>query len=141
MTRFIIDSGPLFALFAEKDRWHDWSRQSVAHLREPLLTCESVVSETGFLIRRKAGDPQLVLNVIHDGLLEIGFDLSREVRELLVLMKRYQDVPISIADACLIRMTEVFSDCRLLTTDRNFSIHRRFARQAIPPLTPWQDET
>jgi uncharacterized protein len=138
MTRVIIDSGPLFALFAEADRWHEWSRQNVSHLREPLLTCESVVSETAFLIRTENGDPQLLLKAIGEGILEIAFDLRREVRDLAVLMKRYRDVPISLADACLIRMSEIFADSRVMTADRDFLIYRRFGRQMIPVTTPWE---
>ena len=137
MTRVLLDSGPLFAFFSENDEWYHWSREQLFHLSSPPLTCESVISEAAFLIRRRSGDPEVLLRAVRDGHIQISCDLSREVRDIVVLMKRYRDVPISLADACLVRMSEIYPDCRLITTDRDFLMYRRFGRQMIPSVTPW----
>ena len=52
------------------------------------------------------------------------------------LLQKYADVPMSLADACLVRMTEVYSDPVLLTTDSDFRIYRRHGRQTIPSVMP-----
>jgi predicted nucleic acid-binding protein len=137
MTRFLVDSGPLFAFFSEDDQWHEWSREQLFRISSPPLTCESVISEATFLIHRRAGDPEVLLRAVRDGHIRVSFDLNQEVREIVVLMKRYRDIPISLADACLVRMSELYPDCRLITTDRDFLIYRRFGRQMIPSITPW----
>jgi predicted nucleic acid-binding protein len=52
-------------------------------------------------------------------------------------MEKYADVPMSLADACLVRMTEMVSDAVILTTDRDFQIYRRHGRQVVACLTPY----
>jgi predicted nucleic acid-binding protein len=54
----------------------------------------------------------------------------------LGLLEKYADVPMSFADACLVRMTETLNDPVLLTTDHDFRIYRRHGRQTIPCVLP-----
>jgi hypothetical protein len=51
-------------------------------------------------------------------------------------MHKYADVPMSLADSCLVRMSETLSDPLLLTTDADFRIYRRHSRQAVPCMLP-----
>jgi predicted nucleic acid-binding protein len=44
---------------------------------------------------------------------------------------------MSFADACLVRMTELHRDSRILTLDRDFAAYRRNGRERIPLLAPW----
>jgi hypothetical protein len=43
---------------------------------------------------------------------------------------------MSLADACLVRMTEILADPILLTTDGDFRIYRRHGRQVVPCTMP-----
>lgn len=43
---------------------------------------------------------------------------------------------MSLADACLVRMTETLDDPLLLTTDTDFHVYRRHGRQTVPCLMP-----
>ena len=137
MNRVIIDSGPLAAYFCENDQWFDWVRETLRSFPAPLFTCEAVITEAAFLIGRYGGRPEVLLSLITAGPLKIGFDIAREAGELEVLLKRYRSVPVSLADACLIRMSETMPNCSLLTTDSDFRIYRRFGRQVIPLIAPW----
>ena len=51
-------------------------------------------------------------------------------------MQRYSDTLMSLADACLVRLTERFPDCRLFTLDSDFEHYLRNGRQVIPLLHP-----
>jgi hypothetical protein len=51
-------------------------------------------------------------------------------------MQKYADVPMSLADACLVRVTETLPDPVLLTTDADFRTYRRHGRQTVPSVTP-----
>ncbi len=51
-------------------------------------------------------------------------------------MARYADTPMSLADACLVRLTESVPDCLLFTLDKDFEHYRRNGRQVIPLLRP-----
>jgi hypothetical protein len=51
-------------------------------------------------------------------------------------MQKYADLPMTLADACLVHMTEALADPVLLTTDTDFRIYRRRNRQTVPCVMP-----
>jgi len=107
---------------------------AVANLSLPWLTCEAVVIETLFLLAR----PEAVrlCRLLRDGRLRVVYSLRDEVAPVLDLMDKYADVPMSLADACLVRMTETLADPIIVTTDADFKIYRRHSRQVVPCLMP-----
>ena len=136
MTRIIVDTGPLVAYFNRRDRWHRWVADQMAALNPPLVTCEPVLTEACFLIQRAGGRPVDLIGKVTQRSLEIGIGLEEEAAGIESLMQRYADTPMSLADACLVRLTERFPDCRLFTLDSDFEHYRRNGRQVIPLLHP-----
>jgi predicted nucleic acid-binding protein len=133
---YLLDTGPLVALLNSRDQHHEWAVSCIGDLDGPLHTCEAVVSEACFLLRRYRGGSGAVLQLIERDLVRISFRLEAEPERVRKLLARYDKVPISFADACLVRMTEMMSDCLLLTVDADFLVYRRNGRQAIPVLMP-----
>ena len=136
MTRIVVDTGPLVAYFNRRDRWHRWAADQMAALNPPLVTCEPVLTEACFLIQRAGGKPVDLIRKIAQQSLIIGIDLEEDASGIESLMQRYADTPMSLADACLVRLTERISDCRLFTLDSDFEHYRRNGRQVIPLLRP-----
>lgn len=136
MTKTIVDTGPLVAYFNGRDRWHRWVVEQMQTLSAPLLTCEPVLTEACFLIHRAGGKEADLIRKLDQGILEIALDLSEDAASIEALLKRYQDTPMSLADACLVRITERVSDCRLFTLDSDFEHYRRNGRQVIQLLKP-----
>jgi predicted nucleic acid-binding protein len=136
MTRIIIDTGPLVAYFNRRDKWHRWVADQMAALAPPLLTCEPVLTEACFLIQRAGGRPADLLRKVGQRGLEIGLGLEDDAVGIEALMVRYSDTPMSLADACLVRLSERFPDCKLFTLDSDFEHYRRNGRQLIPLLMP-----
>jgi predicted nucleic acid-binding protein len=136
MTRVLADTGPLVAYFNRRDRWHRWVVEQMAALRPPLITCEPVLAEACYLIQRSGGKPTDLLAWLTRGGLEVGVNLESDAVEIARLMSRYRDTPMSLADACLVRLSERIHNCRLFTLDSDFVHYRRSGRQAIPLLTP-----
>lgn len=136
MTRVLADTGPLVAYFNRRDRWHRWAVDQITALRPPLVTCEPVLTEACFLIQKVGGKPADLLAWITRGALEIGIDVESDAAELGRLITRYKDTPMSLADACLVRLAERIPDCRLFTLDSDFAHYRRNGRQSIPLLVP-----
>jgi predicted nucleic acid-binding protein len=66
----------------------------------------------------------------------MGLHLDEHVDEIDRLRRKYADVPMSVADACLVRLAEQLGQCAVLTLDRDFSVYRRHGRQVIPLITP-----
>jgi len=108
----------------------------MATLHPPLITCEPVLTEACFLIHRAGGRPAELIRKLDQGILEVAIDIEEEAPSIEALLRRYEDTPMSLADACLVRLTERYSDCRLFTLDADFEHYRRNGRQVIPLITP-----
>ena len=130
----LVDAGFLVALLSSRDSHHDWAAAQAPRLAPPWKTCESALSEAFHLLGARGG-PGLG-EMLDRGAVVIAFDLSRELRSVLRLLRKYADVPMSLADACLVRMTETLADPLLLTTDMDFRVYRRHSRQVVPCVTP-----
>lgn len=68
----------------------------------------------------------------------MSFSLAKEVESVKELQKRYSDQPMSLADACLVRMAELHATSKVLTIDSDFSVYRKQGRRVIPVITPVQ---
>lgn len=136
MTATLADTGPLVAYLDRSDQHHKWSKQQFARFTEPLLTCEAVIAETLFLLRRGGISPDALLKLIIRGLLVPAFHLEKEAEAILNLMQRYRNVPMSLADACLVRMAETHERSTVFTLDSDFTIYRKAQRRVIPLLRP-----
>ncbi|MBI3465119.1 MAG: PIN domain-containing protein [Planctomycetes bacterium] len=132
----LLDAGPLVALLDRRDEHHRWALEQMSGLRPPFRTCEAVVAESFYLLRDLPEARKAALEMITKGVITIPFQLSEQSREVLTLIERYANVPMSLADACLVRMSELLSDCVVFTLDTDFAIYRRHRRQKIPLLIP-----
>lgn len=134
--RVILDTGPLVAFLNKKDRYHEWAMAQFATMSPPLLTCEAVISESCFLLRRFENGAANVIELLDRQLLAIPFRLEDELSSIKELVGRFRDVPMSLADACLVRMAEQITDSLVFTLDRDFKIYRKNKRKVIPTLMP-----
>ena len=134
--RILVDTGPLVAVLNAADEHHHWARDVFSRLSPPVYTCESVLSETQFLLHHRGRNTLAVLDWIRAGVIELGFDLQKEVDRVRALQRSYQNLPMDLADACLVRMSELHRRSLIVTTDEHFRIYRRNRRQVIPLLAP-----
>lgn len=132
--KVIADTGPLVALFDAGDEFHAWAMASLGGIREPLLTSEAVLSEALFLLAPLKKSRAAFLEFWMEGGLVVSFNAEAQKSALAALMKKYQDLPMSLADASIIRMSELFTDAPVWSLDRHFSIYRRLGRKSIPLL-------
>lgn len=136
MTAVLVDTGPLVALLNRRDGHHSWACEVLDTIEPPVFTCDAVISEACFLLRDVDGGQDAVLELTARGIVRSDFAVSGEVGPLRALMKRFGNVPMSLADACLVRMTELQQDSVVLTMDGDFRIYRRNRRQAVPMISP-----
>jgi len=126
----IADTGLLVAAADPSDRYHPWA---AGELRKhaPFHTCDAVILETAWVL----GSPLGVLTLLARGdlIIDRAFDFANEVPRLLELCRKYSDRSMDLADACLVRMTELAPRCKVWTVDReDFSSYRRHGRQLVP---------
>jgi uncharacterized protein len=132
--KVIVDSSALVAFLSRDDKHHGWMAAHAASLPAPWLTCEPALTETFHLVENKGASE--LKELLRRGGLKLVFDLSDELEQVLALMDKYADVPMSLADACLVRMSETLPDPVIVTTDTDFRIYRRHSRQVVPCLMP-----
>jgi predicted nucleic acid-binding protein len=136
MTRVLLDTGPLVAFLDRRDRYHTWAKAQWAEIEPPLLTCEAVVTEACFLVRDLPGGSTTVVDMLTRGVVRIEYDLQVDAASIGKLLSRYANLPMSLADACLVRMAEQFAGSRVLTIDRGFRVFRMHGRRVIPTAMP-----
>ena len=134
--RVILDTGPLVALVDVRDKDHEWAVAQWGDIEPPLLTCESVISEACFLLDQTRAGSSAVLEMLVRKAVAIQFRLEDHLREVRRLRQKYSDVPMSVADACLVRMAEQLNDSPVLTLDRDFSVYRKHGRHMVPVILP-----
>lgn len=132
----VVDTGPIVALLDADDQQHAWVKAQFARLRPPLLTCEAVLTESCFLIARGGGDLSSVVQLVERGVLSVAELFDAEAASVARLMRRYKNVPMSLADACLVRLIELTNQSTLFTLDSDFEIYRQKGRRLIPLLAP-----
>jgi predicted nucleic acid-binding protein len=138
MTRpvVLLDTGPLVAALSRNDHAHAWAKTQFAAFPAPFLTCEPVISEACFLLRKLRGGASGVLALLESGALRLGMSLAEEATAVRKLFDRYYNVPASLADVCLVRMAEIYDRCLVLSLDSDFHIYRRHGRKTIPLSRP-----
>jgi uncharacterized protein len=136
-VKVLCDTGPLAAFFNRHDHYHVWAAEQFDRIFQPLLTCEAVISETVFLLQDDGLSADPVFEAIERGKLVVQFSAEEHWPDLRRLIRKYADLPMSLADACLVRMSELAGHCQVFTTDRHFRIYRRRGRHLVPLLAPF----
>jgi predicted nucleic acid-binding protein len=131
--RIIADSGFLIALLDRLDGFHAWAARIVEVEPPPYRVCEAVCAEVAAVL----GSPEPMLAMLDRGDLQLDFSLSEELLSVHKLTRKYKDQPMDLADACVVRMSEIHRICKILTVDeRDFSVYRRFGNQPLPCIFP-----
>jgi len=134
--KVLLDTGPLVALIDKADRDHLWSVEQWAGIEPPMLTCESVISEACFLLDQVGRGADSVLEMLIRRTIVTAFELDENAAPIRALLKKYSDTPMSVADACLVRMSEQIPGSSILTLDSDFRGYRKHGRQVLELIAP-----
>jgi predicted nucleic acid-binding protein len=136
VSEIIVDSGPLVALLVRTDRYHGWVVDRLRELRPPFLTCEPVLAEVAHLVRRIRHGLDRFVDLLRSDLLRVDFGVMAEREAIGRLLRKYADRPMSLADACLVRISELNDGASVLTIDSDFVVYRKHGRRAIALVAP-----
>jgi uncharacterized protein len=131
----LVDAGFLIALINRRDSYHSWAESQAREFILPWKTCDAVLSEAFHLLEERRRSWLMTL-LVRSAVIP-AFSLVNDRDAVLNLMQKYADVPMSLADACLVRMTETLADPLVLTTDSHFRVYRRHSRQVVPTAMPF----
>ena len=132
----IVDTGPLVAALDRADRNHQWTVDQIDRLVPPMLVCEPVLAEAMFLLRSLSRAHDELLRLLGNGALSVAFRIEEHVPQLRELLRKYRDRPISLADACIVRMAELNPHHAVFTLDSDFTIYRKHGRTPVDLVYP-----
>jgi uncharacterized protein len=132
----VLDTGPLVTFLGSGLIHHSWVREQWKRLRPPLLTCEAVLSEAAFLLQREGREADPVFDLLGRGVIRVALHVQDQQADLRALMHRYRNRPMSLADACLVRLAELHAGAEIFTLDSDFRVYRRHGNKVIPILMP-----
>jgi predicted nucleic acid-binding protein len=124
MSPVLLDSGVLVALLDRSEQYHERCAAAVQELESPMVTCEAVIAESCYLLRRTPPAVDAILENVARGVFQLPFQLSRTAAEVARIMRKYRDVPADLADACLIYAAGQLGVGEILTLDPDFEIYR-----------------
>lgn len=132
----LLDTGPLVAFLAADEEFHDWAVVSFQHLQPKFLTCEAVLAEAFYLLDFAPEAMRKIESFLEQGWIKVPFHFEVERRAVMKLMRQYQNVPMSLADACLVRMAELYNGLQVFTLDSDFRIYRKYGNRGISLIIP-----
>jgi len=132
----IVDTGPLVAFFDRAERHHRWVVDRVGQLEAPLLVCEPVLTEAIYLLARYTRARDALFALLQNGALSVAFQIEEHADALRKLLQKYQDTPMSLADACVVRMAEIHERHAVLTLDSDFLVYRKNGRVPLTLIHP-----
>ncbi len=133
--KYLLDTGPLVALLDEEEspKLRRWATETLAALPWPMHTCEAVLTEAAHFLRTAVP----LVEMVEAGELLLPFTLSDQAPDLARILGSYRGRKVSLADACLVRMAELWRDSTVVTIDAgDFAVYRRFGRDAISFIAP-----
>lgn len=131
--RHILDAGPLIAALNRQDQHHAWACQTLESLGAPFYSCPEALAEAAAM----TGHPVALVEMVKAGEITLAFNLAEQAEGVLALLRKYADREMDLADACIVRMTELIRESRVVTVDRaDFSVYRRNGRELIPLIAP-----
>jgi predicted nucleic acid-binding protein len=132
----IVDTGPLVAMLSSHDIHHGWALAQSKVLAAPFITCPPVLTEAFHLLARSPRAKSSLFELLESNALLADFEVQHHYPALRALMEKYQSVPMSLADACLVRMAELQDSAPVFTIDSDFQIYRKNRNKPIPLVVP-----
>ncbi|MGA8042046.1 MAG: PIN domain-containing protein [Terracidiphilus sp.] len=136
MQPVLLDTSVIFAWLNRRDRNHERCVAAVSGLRQPIATCEAVISESCHLLQSQPAAIDIVLANVTRGNFQIPFRFTECAVQVQDLMRKYRDTPADFADACLIAMANTLNTGDILTLDSDFKHYRWRRNRAFNLLIP-----
>jgi len=132
----LIDTGAIVALLDRSERHHAVCVETLERLTSPLVTCEAVIAESCYLMRRLSGAAEAVIENVAKGVFRIPFELAGAAPQIQRILRKYRDQEIDLADACLIHLAGEVRSGDILTLDSDFAVYRWGTNRPFERLLP-----
>jgi len=121
----LVDTGPLVALFDASDDYHEICLDALKGLDSALLTVWPVLTEAFYLLNFSWKAQDNLWEFLGRGAIEIVHPGSAEMERCRVLMSKYRDLPMDMADAVLVSVAETKRINTIFTLDhKDFAVYK-----------------
>lgn len=134
MNATLLDTGAIVALLDRSERYHQQCVEVLSELTGSLVTCEACIAEACYLLREVRSAPEAIVSNVANGIFQIPLRLVDQAATVGKLLRKYRDVPMDLADACLVDLADHLNRGRILTLDRDFEIYRWRTRRKFELL-------
>lgn len=136
MKPALLDTGVIVACLDRSERFHQTCLDAISRLASPLVTCEAVIAESCYLLRRLPGAPEAVVANVGAGIFRLPFSLAESAHQVARILRKYQDQEIDLADACLMQLATALGIGEILTLDGDFEQYRWGRNNKFEMLIP-----
>ncbi len=134
---FIVDAGPLIAYFHPRDEHHAWAVETFKQINSRLITCEPVLTEAFYMLSDLPNGIDLMAGFCASDALQVDFRVLNEIAAVRELLHKYRNVPMDLADGCLVFLAEEHPQASIITTDRDFLLYRTRSRRQLRLIAPF----
>lgn len=138
MKTTLLDTGVIVALLDRDERYHSRCVDAVSDVGGPLATCEAAIAEACHLLHRMRGGPEAVVKNVANGVFRIPVRLVDQADAVAKLLRKYRDVPMDFADACIVDLADKVDSGLILTLDNDFEVYRWRSRRRFNLLIDLQ---
>jgi predicted nucleic acid-binding protein len=133
----LIDTGPIVAFLNKNDQHHAFVEQQMRKHSPPFFTCEAVLTESFFLMSRIPNGVEKLIELLETQHIRMKAVYNDHQSSVHHLIQTYSNVPMSLADACLVQMAESMDSGTVFTIDSDFQIYRLSNGNPISLISPF----
>lgn len=133
----LIDTGPIVAFLNKNDQYHSFVKKNMSLLRAPFYSCEAVITESFFLMSRIPTGVDKLIELLEMQYILIQPVYSENQSSVHHLIQSYSNIPMSMADACLVQMMDQKKDSSIFTLDSDFQIYRSLKGERLQVIAPF----
>ena len=131
MKNTLIDAGPLIALFNKSDKYHEKIKEFIKNYTGLLTTSWPVITEVCHMLDFNINAQIDFLKWIKLGGLKVEDIETEEIDKIIKLSEKYSDIPMDLADAALIVISERLGIKEIITIDSDYYIYRTTEREML----------
>ncbi|MGI4787452.1 MAG: type II toxin-antitoxin system VapC family toxin [Janthinobacterium lividum] len=122
----LTDAGPMISLIDGSDHSRLICQSVLRRLERPMVTTWPCYTEAMYFLGKSLGFPgqKALWRLRSSGLLILRDTTTEEADQMEVLMDKYRDAPMDLADASLVVAAQALGVSRVLTLDRHFYAYR-----------------
>jgi uncharacterized protein len=127
----IIDAGPLIALFDKNDKYNKQVITFLSKYKGKLITTLAVLTEVSYFLNFNVQAQLDFYKWILLGGLDIYTIEKKHLKRIIELTQKYDNVPMDLADATLVILSEELGIKEIVSIDSDFDIYRTLKKEIV----------